>query len=78
MHVGASRRVDERLDDVRRRSELWVAAPEVDQRRAVGGCGGSYAAEQRDEVLRRKPLEAGGPGAHPVIVCAVRPSRLGS
>ena len=66
--VRTPRRVDERLDDVRRRPELGVAAAEVDERRtSLGGRRGD-AAEQRDEVLRREPAETGGPGAHPVIV----------
>ena len=63
--VRAPRRVDERLDDMRGRAELGVAAAEVDERWAVHGGRGCDAAEQRDEVLRRKPLQAGGPGTHP-------------
>ena len=72
--VGAPRRVDERLDDVRGRPELGVAAAEVDERRTSLGSGGRDAAEQRDEVLRREPLEPGGPGTHSVIVFV--PARL--
>jgi len=62
---------------VRRRAELRVAAAEVDERRAVLGSRGSDAAEERDEVLIGKPPEAGGPGAHPVIVFVPALSRLG-
>ena len=61
-----------------RRTELGVAAAEVDERRAVRGGRGGHTAEQRDEVLRREPLEAGGPWTHPVIVFTHDLSRLGS
>ena len=62
--VGPPRRVDERLDDVRGRAELGVAAAEVDERWTSLGGSSRDAAEQRDEVLRWEPLEPGGPGTH--------------
>ena len=63
---------------MRRRTELRVAAAEVDERRAVSGGRGGHTAEQCDEVLRREPLEAGGPWTHSVIVFTQDLSRLGS
>src|SRR5439155_14018724 len=71
-------RADERLDYVRRRTELGVAPAEIDERRAIRGGRGRHTAEQRDKVLRREPLKAGGPWTHPVIVFAHDLSRLGS
>lgn len=62
---------------MRRRTELGVAAAEVDERRALFGSRGSDPPEQGDEILRREPSEAGGPRAHPVIVCTSGRSRLG-
>ena len=76
--VGPAGRVDERLDDVRGRAELGVAAAEVDERRTSLGGRSRDAAEQRDEVLLGEPLEPGGPGTHPVIVFVPGVSRLGS
>ena len=77
MDVGPPGRVDERLDDVRRRSELRVAATEVDEWRTSLGSSRRNAAEQRDEVLRWESLEPGGPGTHSVIVFVTAVSRLG-
>ena len=78
MHVGAPGRLDERLDDVRGRPELRVAAAEVDERRPRLGGRSRNATEQRDEVLRGEPLDPGGPGTNAVIVFVPAISRLGS
>jgi hypothetical protein len=75
--VGTTRRLDERLDDVRRRPELGIAAAEVDERGAGFGGGSRDAAEERDEVLLGKPLDPCGAGTHPEIVFVPGVSRLG-
>ena len=53
----------ERLDDVRGRADLRVAAAEVDDRRPAVGRRGGDAAEQRAEVLLGQPVEAAWPRA---------------
>jgi hypothetical protein len=63
---------------VRGRPKLGVAAAEVDERRTGLRCRRGDAAEQRDEVLLRKPPEPGGARTHSVIVFASDLSRLGS
>jgi hypothetical protein len=68
--------LDESLDDVRRRPELGVAPSEVDERRAVLGSRSGHAPEQGDEVLRGKPVDAGGPMGHEVIVLVPLVERL--
>jgi hypothetical protein len=55
--VGPRRRLRERLDDVRGRADLRVAAPEVDERLALGGRGLGDAREELGEVLLGKPLD---------------------
>ena len=64
MHVGLERRRAQRLDHVRRRPDLRVAAAEVDERRPVVRRRGRDTAEEGDEVLLGEPLEAVGTGAH--------------
>ena len=64
VHVGAGSALRQRLDDVRRRPDLGIAAAEVDERRPIRrGCGGDTT-EKRDEVLLRQPIQAFGSGAH--------------
>src|SRR5438067_8746991 len=70
VHLGPARGVDERFHHVRRRPHLGVAAAEIDERRPVLAGRRGDTAEERDEVLLWEPGEAGGPGAHPVIVFA--------
>ena len=55
-----ARRLDERLDDVRRRRHVGVAAADVDHVRP----GRGHAREQRGEVLLRQPLDPVGAGPH--------------
>ena len=54
----------EPLDDVGRRADLRVAAPEVERRLASGRARGGDACEQRREVLLGQPLEPSRAGAH--------------
>ena len=60
----------ERVDDMLRRPGLGIAAPEVDERLAVGAAAADDASEQRAEVLLGKPLEALGRRPHRRIVLA--------
>jgi hypothetical protein len=53
-----------RLDDVRRRANLGVAAAEVDERRPLAACGGRDLGEQGGEVLLGQPVEPLGPRSH--------------
>ncbi len=61
--VGPRGALRERLDDVRRRPDLRVAAPEIDDGRAAVGRRGGDAGEQRAEVLLGQPVEASWPRA---------------
>ena len=61
--VGPPGGLRERLDDVGGRTDLRIAAPEVDDRRAAVGRGGRDASEQRTEVLLGQPVEASWPRA---------------
>ena len=45
---------------MRRRPELGVSAPEVDDRRAALGRGGGDPSDERAEVLLRKAFEPAG------------------
>ncbi len=55
--VGAGRRLRQRLDDVRGRPRLGVAAAEIDHPRAAGSRRRGDPPEQRREVLLRKAVE---------------------
>src|SRR5205807_8940229 len=64
VHVRPGSRPLQRLDDVRRRADLRIAAAEVDH--VDAGLG--HAAQERGEVLRRQALEPFGAGTHGAIV----------
>ena len=64
MRGGVARAALERLDDVRGRADVGVAAPEVDEGLAVLGRSLGDAPEQPSEVLLREALEAGRARAH--------------
>lgn len=57
---GVVRRRRERVDHVRRRPDLRIPAPEVDERLPLERSVLGNASEQRREVLLRKPLEPVG------------------
>jgi hypothetical protein len=56
--LGAPRGGGERLGDVRRRADVRVAAPEVDERLSLGSRGGRDAREQAREVLLRQAFDS--------------------
>ena len=58
VHAGVEGCRAKRLDDVRRRAGLGVAAPEVEDRRPAVSRGRRDARQQVHEVLLRKALEA--------------------
>ena len=64
MHLRSCGARRERFGDVRRRPELGVPAPQVDERRSFLGRGGGDAPEERDEVLLRQPFQAFWPPTH--------------
>jgi hypothetical protein len=60
----------ESLDDVWRRPNLGIPAPEVDQGRSVGRGGSRNAREELREVLRGEPVESRRPGSHGASLAA--------
>jgi hypothetical protein len=72
--VRPARRLDERVDDVRRRPHLGVAATQIDERRTAFRRRRGDALEQRDEVLPGKSFETFGARTHPVIVFSRSPA----
>src|SRR5207247_4166520 len=64
VQVGAAGGRGERLDDVRRRREVRVAATEVGERLAVERGRRGDPREQRREVLLRQPVESMRTRAH--------------
>ena len=57
-------RLGESLDDVGWRTDLGVAATQIEDRHSFRGPGGGHAGQEIREVLLGKPLEPSGAGAH--------------
>jgi hypothetical protein len=62
------RRRRERVDDILRRPNLGIPAPEVDERLSLERGRLRNPRQQRGEVLLRKPAEAVWPPAHRAIL----------
>src|SRR5207244_3060499 len=56
-------------DDVLRRADLRVPAPEVDERLSLGGRRHGDAGQERHEVLLRQPLNPFRRLAHRMMLC---------